>query len=81
MQYKLKECRQKAGYSQIQAAIAMDTTQHQISKWENGIQDITLGKAIKLADLYKVTLDELAGRNINKEAEKDLESKPSNLLI
>lgn len=64
MQYKLRECRQKAGYSQIKAAIAMDTTQHQISKWENGIQDITLGKAVKLADLYNVTLDELAGREL-----------------
>lgn len=64
MQYALKECRRKAGYSQMQIAIIMDTTQHQISKWENGIQDITLQKAIKLADLYKVTLDELAGRNL-----------------
>lgn len=62
MQYNLKKCREKAGYSQIQTAIAMDTTQHQISKWENGKQDITLAKAIKLADLFKVTLDELAGR-------------------
>ena len=63
MQYNLKECRRRAGYSQIQVAIAMDTTQHQVSKWENEQQDITLGKAIKLADLYHVTLDELAGRN------------------
>lgn len=64
MQYNLKECRKKAKYSQLQVAIIMDTTQHQISKWENGQQDITLGKAIRLADLYKVTLDELAGRNL-----------------
>ena len=64
MQYNLKECRKKAGYSQIQIAIAMDTTQHQISKWENEHQDITLSKAIKLADLYGVTLDELAGRTM-----------------
>lgn len=62
MQYNLKQCRKNAGYSQIQVAIAMDTTQHQISKWENEVQDITLCKAIKLADLYRVALDELAGR-------------------
>ena len=62
MHYNLKTCRKKVKLSQLQVAIAMDTTQHQISKWENGIQDITLSKAIKLADLYHVSLDELAGR-------------------
>lgn len=62
MQYKLKECRRKAKKSQMEVAIYMETTQHQISKWENEIQDITLGKAIKLADLYEVSLEELAGR-------------------
>lgn len=63
MQYNLKYYRKKAKLSQLQVAIAMDTTQHQISKWENGVQDITLSKAIKLADLYHVSLDELTGRN------------------
>ena len=62
MQYNLKYYRKQAKLSQLQVAIAMDTTQNQISKWENGVQDITLGKAIKLADLYHVSLDELAGR-------------------
>lgn len=62
MQYKLKECREKAKYSQLQAALEIGSAQQQMSKWERGIQDITLGKAIQLADLYNVTLDELAGR-------------------
>ena len=65
MQYKLKEIREKANKSQMEIAMYMETTQHQISKWENGKQDITLGKAIKLADLYKISLDELAGRKID----------------
>ena len=66
MQYALKECRKRKGLSQLQVSIIMETTQHQISKWENGQQDITLGKAIKLADLYQVTLDELAGRTLTQ---------------
>ena len=69
MQYCLKFYRKKAGYSQMQIAIAMDTTQHQISKWENGVQDITLGKAIQLADLYNVTLDQLAGRQTQTQTQ------------
>ena len=46
----------------MQTAIHMDTSQQQISKWENEIQNITLGKAIKLAKYYGVSLDELAGQ-------------------
>lgn len=65
MQYKLKEMRERAGKSQLQVAMYMETAQHQISKWENGINDITLGKAIKLADYYGCTLDELAGRKVD----------------
>lgn len=49
----------------MQAAIQLDTNQQQISRYERGIQDITLKKAIKLADYYKVTLDELAGRELS----------------
>ena len=63
MQYKLKECREKAGYSQLQAAIEIGTSQQMISIWERGMKDIVLRKAILLAELYKCTLDELAGRN------------------
>ncbi len=60
--YKLKEARKKAGKSQQQAADILNTTQMQISKWENEHQDITLRKAIILADFYGVSLDYLAGR-------------------
>lgn len=62
MQYNLKQCRKKAGLTQQQVAIAIMTTQQQINKYETGKQDITLQRAIELADLYHVTLDELAGR-------------------
>ena len=60
--YNLKEARKAAGKSQQQAANILETTQMQISKWENEKQDITLRKAIILAEYYGVTLDYLAGR-------------------
>lgn len=66
MQYNLKECRKRAGYTQEQVAIALNTAQYQIHKYESGKQDITLARAIDLADLYKVSLDELAGRDFNE---------------
>ena len=63
MNYKLKECRKKAGLTQEQVAIALNTHQYQIYKYESGKQDLTLTRAIELADLYQVSLDELAGRH------------------
>ena len=60
--YKLSEARIKANKSQQQAADKLETTQMQISKWENQKQDITLRKAIILADYYNCSLDYLAGR-------------------
>ena len=67
MQYKLKECRKKAGLTQEQAAIALNTAQFQIHKYESGKQDLTLSRAIEFADLYHVTLDELAGRSLTQD--------------
>lgn len=63
----LKEARKKAGKSQQQAANKLETTQHQISKYENEIQDITLQRAKILADYYNVSLDYIAGRTNNPE--------------
>ena len=64
--YNMKKAREEAGKSQQQAADKLETTQMQISKWENEKQDITLRKAIILADYYNVSLDYLAGRTDEK---------------
>lgn len=61
MQYKLKECRQEAGYTQEEAAWKAGISCKMISRYENGQSDPTLKVAIELAILYKVSLDYLAG--------------------
>lgn len=63
----LQNARKLAGKSQQQAANLLETTQHQISKWETGKQDITLSKAAKLAEYYQVSLDFIAGRTKEPE--------------
>lgn len=67
MQYNLKQCRKKAGFTQEQVAIALKTAQYQIHKYESGKQELSLARAIDLADLYQVTLDELAGRKFQTQ--------------
>lgn len=63
----LRNARKRAGKSQQQAANVLETTQHQISKYETGKQEITLGKAAKLAEYYQVSLDYIAGRTTEPE--------------
>ncbi|MBR5370720.1 MAG: helix-turn-helix transcriptional regulator [Oscillospiraceae bacterium] len=67
MENNLKKARKQAVKSQQQAANKLNTTQHQISKYENGVQDITLGKARILAEYYNVSLDYIAGRTEQPE--------------
>lgn len=62
MQYRLKQARKAAGMTQMQVAEALNTAQYQIHKWETEKQEISLARAIDLADLYRCTLDDLAGR-------------------
>ena len=64
MQYKLRECRKKTELTQEQVAAALNTAQYQIHKYETGKQELSLARAIDLADQYGVTLDELAGRTM-----------------
>lgn len=62
MQYRLKQARKEAGLTQMQVAEALNTAQFQIHKYETGKQEISLARAIDLADLYGCSLDYLAGR-------------------
>lgn len=59
---RLKEIRTEKGYSQQDIADLFQTTQMQISKYENGVQEIPLRRIIQLADLYKCSIDYLIGR-------------------
>ena len=67
MENNLKKARKQAVKSQQQAANKLNTTQHQISKYENGVQDITLGKVRILTEYYNVSLDYIAGRTEQPE--------------
>lgn len=51
----------------MQSAMKLETTQMQISKYKRGVQDITLAKALKLAEYYNVSLDWITGRTEKPE--------------
>lgn len=57
---KLLALRKHAGLSQQEVATALDVTRQTISNWEIGQAAPALDKAIALAALYRINLDDLA---------------------
>ena len=54
---RLREAREKRGFSQEGAAEALGTTQSTMSKWERNAQDPGTGKLAEMARLYGVSVD------------------------
>lgn len=63
MQYyeRLKEAREDNDLTQKEVATLTGTTQQQLYKYENGIQDMTAPKLKKLCELYGVSADYILG--------------------
>ena len=61
--FAIKEMREKAGYKQQDVADKLDVTIRRYGNWEREDREINLRDAIRLADLFECSLDELAGRD------------------
>lgn len=59
---RLKECRKKLGYTQIQAAIYADITEAAYNNYERAKKMPRLDILMRIADMYQVSLDYLTGR-------------------
>ena len=74
---KLKELRKKKGYSQEQLAEEIGVSRQAITKWEtgSGLPDIENIKI--LAELFKMTIDELIveGTSVSNEVSHQYESE------
>lgn len=58
---KLKQTREDLDITQAKVAEAIGTTQQQIFKYENGIQDMTVAKFKMLCEYYNVSADYILG--------------------
>lgn len=58
---RLKEVREDKDLTQKDVAILIGTTQQQLYKYENGLQDMTAPKLKKLCELYGVSADYILG--------------------
>lgn len=62
---RLRECRAKFDYTQIQAATYSDITERAYANYELAKQMPKLDILIRIADAYKVSVDYLVGRTDN----------------
>ena len=63
---RLKECRKENGFTQGQVAIYCDITEHTYQNYELMAREPKLEILMKIADLYRVSLDYLVGRTDEK---------------
>lgn len=60
--FAIRKMRERAKLSQQEAADSLSITLRRYGNWEREDREINLRDAIRLADLFGCTLDELAGR-------------------
>ena len=64
---RLKEAREKAGYSQKQVALTLGVAGPSVSNWERGKTSPTHENLVRLAALYHVSMDYIVGHDTEPE--------------
>lgn len=59
--YNLRKVRTAKGYSQLDIANVLKTTQQQYSKYETGAQELPARHILTLCQFYRISADELLG--------------------
>ena len=62
---RLKELRLEKGLNQKELAEIIDTTQRNVSNWENGNSEPDIQMMLKLAKFFEVSVDYLLGNTEN----------------
>jgi Predicted transcriptional regulators len=63
MRKKIKELRLKHHLTQEQVADALGFTRSAYTKFETGASELSFARAILIANLFSITLDELANKS------------------
>lgn len=75
-----KRCREMSGYTQKQVAISLKISVQAVSYWESGERKPSYETLLRLADLYRVSTDELLGRVPVSETEDHLTAEERYLV-
>ena len=66
-QYNLREIRTAKGFTQLDIANLLNTTQQQYSKYETGAQEIPVRHIVTLCEFYNISADVLLGIKLSSE--------------
>lgn len=72
-------CREKAGFTQKQVALALKISVQAVSYWEAGNRMPSLENAIAMADLFSCSLDRMMGRRL-ADTSTSLDSEARELI-
>lgn len=75
---KLKELRERAGYSQYSFAEAFGVAQSTVGGWESGKREPKFETMQKIADFFGVSVDYLLGRDTKKSTEIQIPESSQN---
>ena len=78
---KIKDLREKAGYSQAQLAKKLDVTRSSVNAWEMGLSAPTTQYIVALAKLFHVSADYLLGLQSELSISLDKYSKEEIALL
>lgn len=67
---RLKELRKSKGISQLKLALALNTNQNTISRYETGEREPDINTLIQIADYFNVSIDYLLERTDNPQLNK-----------
>lgn len=70
--FAMKRMREQSGMTQQQVADALGIKKPRYGDWERETREVNLRDAIRIADLFQCTLDELAGREWPKSSSPPL---------
>lgn len=74
--FKMKEIKKLKGISQHNLAKSLNTTQQQVSKYENMTEAPTMNRLVEIASVLGVSLDELVEfKKIHHEYSKEIKNK------
>jgi len=59
---KIYELRKENGFTQEEIAKRLKVSRQTISNWETGSAQPTIDKAMEIADIYEISMDELMGK-------------------
>lgn len=69
---KLKEARERAGYSQKDVSEKLNVSRQAVSRWENGWSYPDIENLAILSNLYNISLDELIKKDLQNNKDDEL---------